>query len=97
MTKKKRAGVPEPRWITTARGQRTVLASTTPLPAGTYTLTADRYTDADEAEYVRGDDVALSADQATRMGLEAHIAPPDSAEAEEARRTPGTRSAEVRP
>lgn len=48
-------------------------------------------------EHVRGDDVDLTAEQATKLGAEGYIAPPDSEEAAQAKRTPGTRSSEVAP
>lgn len=86
----------EPKWEHTVKGQRTALIATSDLPAGKYTLLADKLTVGDR-EFVRGDDVELTADRATVLGAEGSIAPPDSEEAAEAKRSPGTRSADVRP
>ncbi len=80
----------------TARGQRSATTALEPWEAGSYTLLADRWTDADHVEHVRGDGIELDAERATLLGNTGSIAAPDSPAAEAARATPGTRSTDVR-
>ncbi len=97
MSKKPSVQTPEPQWEVLAKGHRSArLVSTAPLPEGTYTLLADRWTDENDEEHVRGDTLDLDAATATRLGAAGTIAPPGSDWAEEARRTPGARSADAR-
>jgi hypothetical protein len=84
-----------------AKGQRTAADRSETWEAGKYVLLADRYTvpgmeGGSSAEMVRGDDVVLESDEATRLGNAGVIATPTSAKAEEAKATPGTRSADTR-
>jgi hypothetical protein len=85
---------------TTAKGQRHPLDfGGKAWPAGEYVLLVERYTPPGlegGAEMVRGDDVVLEEDEATRLGNAGAIAPVASAEAEDAKATPGTRSGNVR-
>lgn len=83
----------------TARGQRTAGSTEEVWPAGEYVLLTDRYTPVGQeggVEMVRGDDVVLEQEEATRLGNTGSIAPVASAAAEEAKATPGTRSVDVR-
>ena len=84
---------------TTAKGQRHPAESNERWGAGEYVLLASRYTpdhQEGDVELVRGDDAVLEEPEATRLGNAGAIAPVGSPEAEEAKATPGTRSAEVR-
>ncbi len=97
MTKKPNVKTPEPEWEVLSKGHRTArLVATAPLPEGEYVLLADRWSDENGEEHVRGETLTLDAQTATRLGTAGTIAPPDSDWAEEARRTPGTRSADAR-
>ncbi len=83
----------------TAKGQRTAATPNVIWEEGKYVLLIGRYTPVGQeggVELVRGDDVVLEQEEATRLGNTGSIAPVASAAAEEAKATPGTRSEDER-
>lgn len=87
-----------PQWTVKDWGRKNArLVAITPLPAGLYTLIAERWTDEKGLVRLRGDYLQLDAQMASRLGAEGAIAPPDSSWAKGARVHPAIRSANFRP